>query len=249
MKKITFIIAFFTITVVAKAQDFTKSLDGIEWVKIESKGDIVIRTHDSKQLLIKGGSSYKTPNKAKGLKLLGGGGTDNTDVGFSVIKEGNNLIVRNLRKSENAEIYLPASQNISVKSTWHGNIKIVGFNAEIEANAQLNGSVFITDVTGPITANSLNGEVEVSFTKVSQESPITIHSTNGELAVSLPESTPANLSLYSINGDIYTNFELNMPDKDGMKAISSKKVKGSINNGGVKIDLNTVNGNIYLKKQ
>ena len=65
----------------------------------------------------------KSPSKAKGLKLVGESGTDNTDVGFYVIKEGSTLIVKNLRRSESGEIYLPASQNISVTTTWHGDIE------------------------------------------------------------------------------------------------------------------------------
>ncbi len=249
MKKLKIFYLAFIITISINAQEYTHSLEGIEWVKIESTANVTVKTHSSSQLLIKGGHRFETPKKAKGLKLVGEGGTDNTDVGFYIIKEGNNLIVRNLRKSESAEIYLPASQNISVSTSWSGDIKIFDFLGEIEASAKLNGSVIVKNVSGPLTANSLNGEVKVSFTKVSQDSPITIFSTNGELDITLPENTPADLSLGSINGSIYTNFELKIPNKNGLRAIASKKVRGSINNGGVKIQLNTTNGNIYLKKQ
>jgi hypothetical protein len=246
--KITFLIGFICAGIQAQ-EDYTKSLNGIEWVKVESKNDIVVKTHASDQLLIKGGPSYKIPERAKGLRLVGESGSDNTDVGFYVIQEGNNLLVRNLRKSERAEIYLPAKQNISVRTNWQGNIEITGFLGEIEATAELNGGIRIEEVSGPLTANTLNGEVEVQFTKVSQGSPITIYSTNGALDIAMPENTPADLSLGTVNGSIYTNFEISLPDKDGLRAIASKKVKGSVNNGGVDIKLNTTNGNIYLRKQ
>ncbi len=250
MKNFTItLIALFAISLVNAQEDYTRSLDGIEWVKIESKADVTIKTHSSNQLLIKANKRYDAPERAKGLKLVGSGGTDNTDVGFYVIKEGNNLIVQNLRKSESAEIYLPATQNISVKSNWQGDIKISGFRGEIEASARLNGSVRVEDVSGPLTANSLNGSVDVEFSSVNQDSPITLFSTNGELDISLPANTPANLSLSTINGEIYTNFEINVPEKDGMRAVVSRKVRGSVNNGGVKIQLNTTNGNIYLRKK
>lgn len=246
--KITLLAVFFSVGVYGQ-EDYTKSLEGIEWVKIESKGNIKVKTHSSDQLLIKGGKSYKIPERAKGLRLLGPGGSDNTDVGFSVIKEGNSLLVRNLRKSEDAEIYLPADQNISVKSTWHGQIEISGFLGEIEANAELNGGISVEDVSGPLTANTLNGEIEVTFVKVSQDSPITVYSTNGALDISMPSDTPADLRLGTTNGEIYTNFEISFPEKDGLRAIASKKVKGSINQGGVDINLKTTNGNIYLRKE
>ncbi|MDJ0644824.1 MAG: DUF4097 family beta strand repeat-containing protein [Flavobacteriaceae bacterium] len=246
--KITLLAVLFG-TVIYAQKDYTQSLNGIEWVKIESKADLIVKTHNSNELLIKSGPSYKTPSRAKGLKLVGQGGTDNTDIGFYVIKEGNTLLVKNLRRSESGRIYLPASQNISVITTWHGDIDINGFKGEVEASAKLNGGIVINDVSGPLTANTLNGGIDVVFTNVSQQSPITVYSTNGALDISLPERTPADVTLGTINGEIYTNFDLRLPDKDGLRAIASKKVRGAINDGGVNIQLKTTNGNIYLRKK
>jgi predicted membrane protein len=245
---ITFLALLFCATINAQ-KDYKKSLEGIEWIKIESKADITVKTHSSKELLIKGGSRSQVPKKASGLKLVGEAGTDNTDAGFYVIKEGNTLIVRNLKKNERALIYLPSSQNISVVTTWQGDIAINGFLGEVEATARLNGNINIQDISGPLTANSLNGTIDVTFVKVNQSSPITIYSTNGALDISLPENTPANLSLRTTNGEVYTDFDLKMPDKKGLRAIATKKVYGSINNGGVKIQLKTTNGNMYLRKK
>lgn len=237
-------------TSIAIAQtDYSKSLNGIEWIKIESKSDITLKTYSSNELLIKSSRHSRTSEKAKGLKLVGEGGSDNTDVGFYVVQDGNTLIVKNLRKSEGATIFLPKTQNVSVKSTWSGDIEIDGFSGEIEAKAQLNGSVKIINVNGPVTANALNGEITVEFGTVKQDSPISIYTTNGEVDVTLPSTTPANLALGTTNGDIYTNFEFKREEKDGLKSISGRKVKATINNGGVSISLKSTNGNIYLRKQ
>ena len=245
---LTFLL-FLGCAIIYAQQDFTKSLNGIDWVKIESKSDIPLKTHSKNELLINVGDMTKTPERAKGLKLVGEGGSDNTNVGFYVVEDGNNLIVKNLRKSEGAVLYLPKNQKISVKTTWQGDIEIQGFTSEIEASAQINGSVSITDVTGPITADVLNGELIVAFTKVSQDSPISLYTTNGALDITLPENTPANVYLSSVNGEIYTNFELSIPDKNGLKSVSSKPVRGSLNHGGIDIQLKSTNGNIYLRKK
>ena len=187
--------------------------------------------------------------KAKGLKLVGAGGTDNTDVGFYVVQDGNKMIVKNLRRSEKAEIFLPKTQNVSVTNSWNGDIHIDGFSGEVEANANLNGGLKMTNLSGPVTAYSLNQGIEVSFDKISQSAPIVIRTTNGEIDVTLPESTPADLELSSWNGDIYTNFDLQRPNKDGLKSISGKNIKGSVNGGGVNIKLKSTNGTIYLRKK
>lgn len=248
-KKMKTLFLMLLVTLTASAQNYKHSLQGVEWVKIESSADVVITTHNGSELLIEGGERHVTPEQAKGLKLVGESGKDNTDVGFQVTKEGNSLIVKNLKKGNSAKILLPASQNVSVTTNWSGDIELNGFKSEIEATAKLNGSIEINDISGPLTANSLNGKVKVRFAQVSQESPITIYSTNGVLDIGLNGRTPANLSLGTTNGSIYTDFDLKMPEKDGLKPVATKRIKATINNGGVAIQLKTTNGSIYLRKQ
>lgn len=250
MRKFTFILMALFMGAIAKAQgDYTKSLNGIQWVKINSNTDIVVKTHSANEILIKSGPEIKAPERAKGLKLVGEGGTDNTNVGFSVVQDGNTLIVYNLRKDKGGEIYLPASQNIAVKSTWYGDIEIDGFSGEIEADAQLNGGVKIVNVNGPVTANTLNGNLEVVFGKVTQDSPISLYSTNGPVDVSLPSNTPANLALSTLNGSVYTDFDVKAENKDGLKSVLGRDIKASINGGGVRISMKSTNGNMYLRKK
>ncbi len=243
-----FFICICYITVNAQ-NDFTKSLEGIEWVQIESKNDIIVKTHNSNQLLLKGGKLEATPGKAKGLKLVGEGGTDNTNVGYSVEQKGNILIVKNLRKDGKAEIFLPASQNISVKSRHLNDIEITGFTGEVEASAEVVGNVTIKDVTGPLTVNSNTGTVEVIFSKLNQNSPTTITTTTGTVDVSLPKETPVTVTMNSTMGEVYTDFDLQLPEKNGLKAVSIQKLKGTLNGGGGSIQLNSATGNIFLRKK
>jgi len=187
--------------------------------------------------------------KAKGLKLVGAGGTDNTDVGFYVVQDGNTMLVKNLRRSDRAEIFLPKTQNVSVTNSWNGDIYIEGFSGEVEANANLNGGLKMKNLSGSVTAYSLNQGIQVGFDKINQEAPIVIRTTNGEIDVTLPSSTAADLELSSWNGEVYTNFDLQRPEKNGLKSISGKKVSSFINGGGVSIKLKSTNGNIYLRKE
>lgn len=232
--------------------DYSHSLAGIEWVKIESSTPVKIMAKNQNQLVIKSDNMEKAPVKAEGLKLVGSGGTDNTGVGFYLVKEGSNLVLKNIqnRHNEGATIYLPANTNIMVKGNGiNCDINISGFTGEIEATTFALGDIKIKDVTGPITVTSSTGNVDVVFGKVTQSSPISISTATGDVDVSLPENTPADISLNSTMGEIYTNFDLNIPDKDGLKAVSSQKVQGILNKGGVKIQLNSATGNIYLRKQ
>lgn len=248
-----FKLIIFTCIVCANMQaqfDYTHSLEGVEWVNIESKTDVVVKAYHKDKLTIKTDKT-EIPEKATGLKLVGVGGLDNTGIGFYIVKEGNNLIVKNLKKHDTPPvIHLPASMNISIRGSGiDGNIQIFGFNGEIEAISKIAGCVMIKDVTGPITASTNTGTITIGFSKVNQSSPISITTTTGEIDVSLPENTPADLLLQSIMGKIYTDFDLNLKSKDGLKAISSQAIKAAINNGGVQIQLNSATGDIYLRKQ
>lgn len=250
MKRIVSMIITCFIGITVHAQnDFTKSLDGIERVQIESKTDVIVKTHNNKQLLIKGGKKVEIPEQAKGLRLVGEGGTDNTNAGFMVEQRGNTLIVRNLRREGKAEIFLPANQNISVKSSALNNIEISGFTGEVEATAEVVGNITINDVTGPLTVNSNTGLVKVTFTKFNTTSPTTVTTATGDLDISLPANTPATITMNSTMGEIYTDFDLQLPDKGGLKAVSTSKVKGTLNGGGGTIQLNSATGNILLRKK
>ena len=238
----------FCLTVNAQ-DDYTKSLEGIEWVQIESKTDVVVAAHGENHLLLKGGKMEKIPEEARGLKLVGDGGTDNTNAGYYVERKGNTLVVKNLRRDGTAEIFLPPSQNISVRSPHLSDIAITGFTGEVEATAEVVGNITLTDVTGPLTVNSNTGTVEVVFSKLDQNSPTTITTTTGTVDVTLPKETPATVTMNSTMGEVYTDFELQMPVKDGLRAVSTKKVKGSLNGGGGIIQLNSATGNIFLRKK
>ena len=250
MKKISLFLVATILSWGLQAQsEFSKALSGIDWVKIETKSSITIKTHDKNEMLIKIKDPKPRPEKAQGLKLLGATGTDNTNVGFNVEQSGNNLVVENIRKDQEAEIYLPKSQNVSITNSWGGTTTISGFSGEVEANNNLNGHLVLENLSGPVTAYSLNQGIQVTFNELKPDTPIVLSTTNGEIDVTIPATAKAYLQLSTWNGDIYSNFDISRPDKDGLKSISSKNIKGAINGGGTDLKLKSTNGNIYLRKK
>lgn len=209
--------------------------------------------HDNTYPLNKHHKKNKTKeDKRKGLTAIYPGGKDNTNgFGFSVTKEGNVLVVRDLKshfQRHGIQLELPKDMNISVDTGNLGSIEIKGFTSEVEANTNV-GRITMKDVTGPITAHSSVGPINIEFSKVSQSSPITVSSSVSEIDVAIPAATKANLEIKT-NGTVYTNFDIEIPTKKGMKNISgAKKIQSSINNGGVKIRLKSSMGNIYLRKK
>ncbi len=251
MKKIAIILIAFLAIGQLRAQDYTQSLQGIKKVKISSESGVEIKTHNQNELRIVG-DGHEIPEKAKGLKAVYAGGSDNTGLGMYVQKEGEILVIKNLKGMHSMllEIYLPKTINIVVEKSNLGNISLSGFTSEIEATTNV-GHIKLKDVTGPIVARTATGEINVVFTKISQSSPISLVSATGAVDVSLPSSTPANLELKTSMGEIYTDFDIKFPVEDtNMKLVRGKRaIKTKLNNGGVEISLRSSTGNIYLRKQ
>ena len=60
------LMACFMVTLGYAQDSYTKSLSGVEWVKIESKSDIIVRTHSKNELLIKADRNSEVSERAKG---------------------------------------------------------------------------------------------------------------------------------------------------------------------------------------
>lgn len=252
MKNITIaIVLLITIGHLKAQEDYKQSLQGVKKVIIHSESGIKLKAHDKNEVLIVG-RNRKMPEKAKGLKAIYAGGSDNTNFGVYAQKEGGNFILRNLKNAytDILEVFLPGDVNIEIERSNLGDISVQGFSSEIEATTNV-GHMKFRDVTGPIVAKTATGEINVVFNKVSQSSPISLVSATGAIDVSLPSDTPANLEMKATMGEIFTDFEIKLPVPESkLKVVGGKKtIKTALNNGGVEISLKSATGNIYLRKQ
>ncbi|MBW1295840.1 DUF4097 family beta strand repeat-containing protein [Aquimarina litoralis] len=245
------IVLFITIGQLKAQENYTQSLQGVKTAVIGSASGVIIKSHDKNELMIVG-EDRKMPEKARGLKAVYAGGSDNTGYGVYVQKEGGTLTIRNLKSAYTGilEIFLPKNVNIKIEKSNLGKIEAEGFSSEIEASTNV-GNIILKNVTGPIVAKTATGEINIVFDKVSQSSPISLVSATGAIDVSLPSNTSANLELKTTMGEIFTDFDIKFPvPESNMKLVSGKRtIKTELNNGGVEISLRSSTGNIYLRKQ
>ena len=193
--------------------------------------------------------------KAKGLFALSAKGLrDNTGIGLSVLKEGSELVVNQIGKNNenHYQIQVPRGVSILYEHSSHNGEDILfkDVQSEIEVSVNYN-SVILKDVTGPMAINTVYGSIEADFSQVAQDNAISLHSVYGDVDVSLPSNTPANLMMNTSYGEMFTDFDINVPaNQDGNhKGWSSSKFSGSINGGGVSISLKANYDNIYLRKK
>jgi len=193
----------------------------------------------------------------------GTGKKDNTGLGLSVVKEGNEVTIEQISKKAHKgrfKIKVPNSVAIYYEHRTHdgSGLNIKNVKSEIEVIANFN-DVRLESVTGPMSIKTVHGDIDAIFSTVSQENPITIRSTHGHVDVAMPQSTKADIKLSSSHGEMFTDFDIKMgatqTSKNGGsrrgcdECPSHQKVTGNINGGGVLVQLRTSHSNIYFRKK
>ncbi|MEN8119386.1 MAG: DUF4097 family beta strand repeat-containing protein [Bacteroidota bacterium] len=218
-------------------------------------GDVTITANNLSKIIIEVDGIKPNPERAKGLKRIGPGGGDNTGVGLNIKQEGNTILLTgavSMSSRTKYKISVPKDLKIYVQLGMmnNGDLKITGLNSDLELDVK-NSDIKLKEVTGPTVISSLSGDIDIIFAKVKQTSPFSIKGISGDIDISLPINTPADLELRSMNGGVYSDFDLNVVDKDDRDPyiVSSPKIFTKLNKGGVKIYVKAISGNIYLRKK
>jgi hypothetical protein len=197
---------------------------------------------------------HEKDDRAKGLRAVNSLGLeDNTGLGINVSDKGGVIEVRQLKKmnSPNVKILVPKGVIVAYEheSQYGGEAKFKNLENELEISANYN-SVELENVTGPVTAKSVYGHVEADF-NTNVKGPISIVSVYGYVDITLPAATKADIKMSTSYGEIYAAEEFKIEyEKQGDHMVRyDDKVSGKINGGGMKIDLNSNYGKIYLRKK
>jgi hypothetical protein len=266
------IIAFLLTNYICQAQaKFEKEIQDVKKIFIESiPGTILLKQSPNNILRIESDriKDNKPPvedERAKGLKPLNSN-IDNTGLGLGFVKSGNNITISGnsllgKEKDGNYTIYLPAQTDISVNyaSPFSGDlVKMENLSNPIDVKT-LSADITFTNITGPAIFHSISGNIEGIFSTVNQEAPSSFSCVSGFIDIALPPSTNADISLKSISGKIYSGFDIKRKEEpknkdkraSGMYQIGgiAQKADGLINEGGVKLSLLSISGNIYIRQK
>jgi hypothetical protein len=240
----------------ANAQEYKTKMPAGGKITFEmGAGDVKIEGHSSDEVVIQASSGYEAPpERAKGLKPIYNTAVDNSGIGLAVTPEAGGLkIEKASRKPVKYTVKLPKTAAILFTQTnWQGGsaVSISNVEGDIEVRTN-NADIDLTNVTGPVVANSTSGEIKVIYSNLNQQKPTAISSISGAVDVSLPAAVKSNLKLRSINGEMFTDFDLGTKSsKDGLSKVGGgSNIEGTTNGGGVEVNLNTISGNIYIRKK
>jgi hypothetical protein len=191
--------------------------------------------------------------RAKGLRAISSLGLeDNTGLGLSVVDNGGEISVQQLKRADGPEINIKVPKGITINYTHtspHGDeIEFKNFEGTIDVSTVHSG-VVLTNTTGPMEIKTVHGDIEASL-GAPLKGPITIASVHAHVDVAIPVATKANLRLGTSRGEILVDPDFKIEiDKTGNYVKYGDKVSGKLNGGGVEIELISTHDNVYLRKK
>jgi len=220
-------------------------------------GSIHVTAHQGKDVIIASRSSEE--DKGARVDRQGMRRIQNTSGGLTVEEERNEMrvSVSNPNREVTLDIQVPTHTSLVLHATNDGDITVQGVDGDIEVN-NTNGGVTLTGVSGTVVAHALNQDVVASLVSVSGK-PMSFSSLNGDINITLPASIKANVRLEPGNGEVYSDFDIEMlapvltqegGQRQGGKYVLkvNQTMQGKINGGGPEITCKTFNGDIRIKK-
>jgi len=155
-------------------------------------------------------------------------------------------------------VKVPYGMNLHISTVNDGIITVKKVSGTLHVS-NVNEEISIKDAKGTTYAHTVNGDVTVDYlTNPSEES--SYYTINGNIRVSFQPGLSADLKFKSMNGDFFTDF----PEAELMPASTSKvqekngagttyKLNATTSvrfgKGGRTFKFETLNGNVYIKKQ
>lgn len=143
------------------------------------------------------------------------------------------------------EIFVPNRSDLNLKA-HNGGISINDVSGRISFQTT-NGGVSLSRVGGSVTGNTTNGGVHVELTGSRWEGEtLDVKTTNGGVNLVLPDNYSAHLETGTVNGNVQSDFPLNVPMTE--RGRMPKDISVDIGSGGPTIRATTTNGGVHLSR-
>lgn len=137
-------------------------------------------------------------------------------------------------------LHVPARAQLDKISLVNGSLEVSQVRGEVNANL-VNGKLKAHDLAGRAELSTVNGSSEVSYSTLANVSDVKISAVNGSINLVLPASPNAEISASSMNGNIKSDFPIQV-----QSGFVGHRLTGTLGSGGTKIDLSNVNGSTHI---
>ena len=154
-------------------------------------------------------------------------------------------------------IKVPQNVQLRLSTINDGAIEVTNVHGKMKVN-NINGSIRVENAKGLTDLHTINGGIDVTYA-ASPATGSSCYTINGTINASYPDDLSADIKLKSMNGDFYTDFpnaevapqtvvRRNASDS-GTTYKLNKDTHLKIGKGENKMNFETLNGSIYIKKR
>ncbi len=141
------------------------------------------------------------------------------------------------------EVRVPANVTVEANNV-SGDVSVDGAQGDIRAGS-VSGDVHLTHLRATsLHANSVSGDVEASLDALSGRGDLSFQTVSGDVTIDVPSPFDADLSMQTVSGDIDSDFPLTLQGGH----MSRRRVEARIGQGGRRLDLQTVSGDVRIRK-
>jgi len=152
---------------------------------------------------------------------------------------GGGMQVRNNDVQVEFTVRVPAGVGVELR-TVNGEVDVQGASGMVRAGT-VNGSVRV-EAGGRVEASSVNGNVRVMMGDLGDEEELEFSTVNGGIDITLPGSAGARVDARWVSGGFTSDRPLQVSGRT-----SSRRLQGTVGEGGPLLRLSTVNGEIRIR--
>ena len=207
---------------------------------VSGEGNINITGYNGKEVVINANASdndtFEENEKAKGMKRVSGGrfnvSTNQDDNAIVITRPMSDDIDLNIKVPADTKLSIGGKVNTAQAGTqnaiqeivmqsiqmafqtgnggfFNGNIEVSGVKGEMELNT-LDGDITLSSVSGSALVNTIDGDITVAFTRTTGDKPMSFSTIDGDIDVTFPAIIKATISASHLDGDVYTDFDMEM---------------------------------------
>ncbi len=139
------------------------------------------------------------------------------------------------------ELKVPSHACLQNIQNVNGSLELEGVQGPIHAST-VNGRLIARNVAADVHLETVNGAVEAQLATLTGVNSVSAHTVNGKVELTLPVNADAEVAANTVNGGIHTDPGL--PVKKNWPVGS--EVRATLGKGGTKIEAETVNGAIRI---
>ena len=142
------------------------------------------------------------------------------------------------------EVIVPTGTRLDSVETVNGSVNISGVSGKVVAES-VNGDLDVSDLAGDVGLSTVNGSIEAEFSRLEDQQRVKMETVNGRVTINLPENANVDINADTLNGGINAkDFGL-----ETEKGFVGSDLTGKIGDGGARLNIDTVNGSIKIRRK